>query len=485
MNRRDLHPMAELAHHEVSPLDDAARARIKAAIRRDGPRVVARARTVRRVQRAAVGVAPVVVLALGLAWWSRGPARACEGFGPETAAFTRQGDDSAVLELARARILASPGAEVQVESLESCRLVVHLARGRVHVHARALGGGELTVTAPGGAARVVGTVFAVEQRDDRFSVEVAEGVVEVTAKQRPAKRLTRGQQLRGDELRPLSLAEVAPVQAVVDAPRWPSELFTVAQADPAVAEPDPTPKALAEPTGPGATEPGMVEGMSDRAAAPEIERGRGRRTTSRAERRAAQRSRADRASRGGPDGEDEPPSKEDRPAEVGPGEPRSTPPLPESTPPIPKVAPALAPGPSPSASPAPALQRPGSVESPEELVERGDACRRAGDLDCARGAYKKAGGLAGPTAEAAWLALARMELSLGRGEAARSALEARRLRFGQGQLDVEAAWLMVRAHAEAGDDDRAQLEAKRLTERWPGTPQAAAAERWLKEHGAP
>lgn len=466
------HPLSELAEAERSPLDDAARARIKSTIRQQGPRVVARAHTVRKVRVVAQAVVPVLLVVGAIGWWSRTPARACESFGADGATFAQKDGGPQVLELARARLVASPDAKIQIQFLDACRLSVQLEHGRVHVHARDLGGGELKIDAPGGAARVYGTIFAVEQRGDQFSVEVAEGLVEVSPKQRAATRLSRGQAYRQGKVDVVAPPELQPLLEVQRSDRWPlAQAATQATAPKevntdVVAGLDTPPEA--------GVEPEAAVALEDQAAAPEVERPRPRRA--RAERRAAALAerRAKKAALA---------AEAEAQAEA---EARAVPvndePDPEGAAP---ARPLINPGPGPSSRASGAGVRGAAEESAEVLVERGDACRRAGDPDCARAAYKKAGRLSGATAEAAWLALARMELSLGRGEAAREALQARKFNFGQGQLDVEASWLLVRAHAEAGDDESATMEARRLVSRWPNTPQATAANKWLKDHGGP
>jgi hypothetical protein len=118
--------------------------------------------------------------------------------------------------------------------------------------------------------------------------------------------------------------------------------------------------------------------------------------------------------------------------------------------------------------------------SPSELLARAETLRRAGDYAGARALYRQVGSTAGPTAEAAWLALARMELGLGDTVAARRATEERRRRFGRGTLGPEALWIDVRTHQQAGEAAKARQIAEELASRWPGSPQAAAARRFLK-----
>lgn len=118
-------------------------------------------------------------------------------------------------------------------------------------------------------------------------------------------------------------------------------------------------------------------------------------------------------------------------------------------------------------------------DAPGDVLARAERLRRAGDYEAARKLYRQVGSASGATAEAAWLALARMELGLGRTEAARRAASVRRDRFGGGSLGPEAQWLEVRIHRQAGREQEARSAASELVRKWPSSPQAAAAERWL------
>ncbi len=119
---------------------------------------------------------------------------------------------------------------------------------------------------------------------------------------------------------------------------------------------------------------------------------------------------------------------------------------------------------------------PSASADPLTMAEQ---ARRAGDFAKARELYRRAGDGAGVTAEAAWVALARMELSLGHAVAARDATNQRQVRFGQGTLAPEALWIDVRTYRETGDTERARDLAGELIRRWPSSPQASAAQRWL------
>ncbi len=126
--------------------------------------------------------------------------------------------------------------------------------------------------------------------------------------------------------------------------------------------------------------------------------------------------------------------------------------------------------------------RASSNSASERLLSRADALRRAGDLEGARRLYREAGNGSGPSAEAAWLALARMELAAGDAKAARDATSERQKRFKGGALGPEALWISVRTYRQAGNTDAARKAAEDLVRRWPRSPQAAAAKRWLDEN---
>jgi Tfp pilus assembly protein PilF len=128
--------------------------------------------------------------------------------------------------------------------------------------------------------------------------------------------------------------------------------------------------------------------------------------------------------------------------------------------------------PAPAASP----QAPNPPQDPLTLAEE---ARRAGDYAQARELYRRAGEGTGVTAEAALVALARMELSLGHAAAARDATKRRQERFGRGTLSPEALWIDVRSYRQSGDLSKARELANQLVEGWPSSPQARAAAQWL------
>lgn len=129
------------------------------------------------------------------------------------------------------------------------------------------------------------------------------------------------------------------------------------------------------------------------------------------------------------------------------------------------------------AEPAPRA-RPGDPEA-VDLLSQAEKARRAGDYAQARELYRRAAEGRGATAEAAWVALARMELGLGHAAQAREATKQRQERFGQGTLGPEALWIDVRAYRQTGDLARARQLAEELVRRWPSSPQARAAQQWM------
>jgi ferric-dicitrate binding protein FerR (iron transport regulator) len=135
----------------------------------------------------------------------------------------------------------------------------------------------------------------------------------------------------------------------------------------------------------------------------------------------------------------------------------------------------------PDSAPAKRRHDPGPAASAEALVAEADGLWRAGELDSARERYRRAGALGGVTAEAAWLALARRELSLSRAADARAALASYRRRFPRGKLAAEGLGIEFRAAVQQVDHVAAQRIARELQRRHPGTPQAEAAARWQQE----
>lgn len=122
---------------------------------------------------------------------------------------------------------------------------------------------------------------------------------------------------------------------------------------------------------------------------------------------------------------------------------------------------------------------PKAPNPPQDPLTLAEAARRAGDYAQARELYSRAGEGTGVTAEAALVALARMELSLGHSAAARDATKRRQERFGRGTLSPEALWIDVRSYRQSGDLTRARELANQLVQGWPSSPQARAAAQWL------
>lgn len=126
----------------------------------------------------------------------------------------------------------------------------------------------------------------------------------------------------------------------------------------------------------------------------------------------------------------------------------------------------------------------GTAEVPQDALYRARELRARGDLAGARRAFARAGDGTGPTAEGAWLELARMELGCGDPRAAREALAEHDRRFGTASpLALEAAGLSLRAAREAGDRDAADRIAREIVRRWPDAAQATVARQWLAERG--
>jgi ferric-dicitrate binding protein FerR (iron transport regulator) len=119
------------------------------------------------------------------------------------------------------------------------------------------------------------------------------------------------------------------------------------------------------------------------------------------------------------------------------------------------------------------------AQDPLALAEQ---ARRAGDYAQARELYRRAAEGSGITSEAALVALARMELSLGHTAQALQATKRRQERFGRGTLGPEALWIDVRSYRQMGDVAKARELANSLVEHWPSSPQARAAQQWLSAH---
>lgn len=396
-----------LAERDRRELDPAAQARIAAQIGQQGPRVVRRARQVRRAVQfgAAVSV-------LGLAWGAsrllpvdepevaaapgRVPAapvaqlnapRVCEQRAlaePQRTADARDGAERFALG-ALGTVLAEPGSTLWLDASDPCRMRVRLLAGEVLVHADDLGGGELRVATDRGDVVVHGTVFSVARSGSELRVQVAEGEVAVVQHQRvlvPA--IGAGQRALLNEGQPVRL------EALTDDERA-AMLARVAAVAAGEAQPAP-------------------DGLEDAHASNEPSR--------------------------------------------APGNTRAN-------------------------------GRDGSRRSVATLVQEADALWNEGAHEQARARYREAGALSGPTAEAAWLALARRELADGGGSAAQQALQEYAARFPKGALAAEAAGIAFRLAVQRGDRNAARQQAELLTRSYPHTAQADAAARWLAANAAP
>ncbi|HVU02192.1 MAG TPA: FecR domain-containing protein [Polyangiaceae bacterium] len=413
--------VGEIARQGEPALSAAARERIFAHVAEEGPRLVRRARFARTATFAA---GPLLAVAAAAMVFLRHPApvtsptahklplvapraAACATRGvPERVGFVASERDQKLDLSSLAFAVADTGTEAQLTELAPCRTVISLGTGRVTVHAKDLGGGELRVVARDGVVTVHGTVFSVEQTNDSLTVEVAEGRVGV--KERDGDHeVSAGHRL---VVSPVGIAEgdigaerARALRRTVGVP----EVFgldTLPRVDEATS---------ARPAAGAVPHAGVGAGarLAQREASPEV-------------------------------AEDPAPALSE-------------------TPEVPTVAAA-----APAAPPA-------------DLLAQAEVARRAGDFAGARALYRKASDGHGPTAEAACVALARMELSLGHGGAALEATKQRRARFGEGTLAPEALWIDVRAYRQQGDPARAKALAEELARRFPSSPQAHAAEQWL------
>ncbi len=130
-----------------------------------------------------------------------------------------------------------------------------------------------------------------------------------------------------------------------------------------------------------------------------------------------------------------------------------------------------------------AIARP--AVSSTALLAEADTLWRKGDHEAARRAFRTAAEDKGPMGEAAWVRLARLELSGGSHKRALSALKARRSRVGGGMLGAEALWLEAQALEGAGHRVDARKAAEILIRDYPKSPQAPAARRLVAKAEVP
>lgn len=417
--------LQELARRERAGLNAEARARVLASVREQGPRLVKRARLQRQLTQVGSGLT-VVVLAVASAWWlkaggssapleAEGPAlaevRPCEGRALPTASFRDAEGGDRILDLGeRAFVRVEADSVVSIAELQPCRLVLALERGRVNVHARDLGAGELLVTTTEAQVRVRGTIFSVARAEDaELTVDVAEGQVDVSSRDEPSRSLRPRERLlrRGQVTKRTALEPEAEHRLLVSVGVLEVETAELVELEVDEADEDPKPR------------PG--------------ERRRKRRIKRRA------------------------------PSAVEPSAPEA------ASPSAPAWVPAVDPAPAGSAPP---------PETPDTLLTLAERLKRAGDLNGARRALRRAGEMSGADAKAAWIALARLELQAGNTAEVRRAVREYGRRGG-GALEPEGAWIAVRAEERAGRLQEARAEASALIRRWPSTPQAEEARRWL------
>jgi hypothetical protein len=486
-------------------LDDEAYGRIVQHMVQHGPTHVRRSRRRRSLLRAGAVMLPLALIGswLGLRGQpdsAERPARLaagatsppCASLGALRPSAAPRPDRSELFDLgAIGQIVLEPGSEAHLNAADPCRLQLQLTAGRASVHAANLFGGELTVRAGDTEVVVRGTTFAVERANDEILVDVEAGAVSVERAGHAVAGLVKsGQRLRLSRtsaavVLPLAEESRAQLRARFEvALQRPASVREAAQAsEPALARAeakrdgaqgasaspargtapptaatnrrdDPTanvPRGATAPTddgvriaavpldegaepyalAPAGTEPReltarrVAERLGDRASAAAA-----RNATRQGSARVAQHDAAERA--------------------------------------------------RDAAQPSAAVTTPARARSDAAaLVARADGYWKAGALEQARASYRAAGALSGPTAEAAWLSLARKELADGRTEAAREALASHARRFPEGKLASEAAGIELRTALQAKDYSTAERVARRLAEHYAGTPQAEAASRWL------
>ena len=133
------------------------------------------------------------------------------------------------------------------------------------------------------------------------------------------------------------------------------------------------------------------------------------------------------------------------------------------------------PTPPPTAAAAPAPQAKPLFDSSTAALAAAEAAWRAERWANAREAYRFASQAKDSNAEIALLRWARVELDhAAPGTALRLVAEHKR-RFARGVLGADARFIEVQAHKALGHGSRAEQAARALIQRYPDTPQAAAA----------
>jgi hypothetical protein len=114
-----------------------------------------------------------------------------------------------------------------------------------------------------------------------------------------------------------------------------------------------------------------------------------------------------------------------------------------------------------------------------DLLGAAEAARRQGDTDAARALYRRAAASTEGSAEIALLRHARLELADTQPAQAQALLAEHARRFPNSRVAAEASWLEVQAFEQSGEVAQARARARRLLTRFPGTPQARAAQALL------
>jgi hypothetical protein len=133
-----------------------------------------------------------------------------------------------------------------------------------------------------------------------------------------------------------------------------------------------------------------------------------------------------------------------------------------------------------AAAPAPAPQVKPLFESSTAALTAAEAAWRAGRWASAREAYRFASQAKDSNAEIALLRWARFELDQKAPATALRLVAEHKRRFARGVLGADARFIEVQAHKALGHGARAEQAARALIQRYPDTPQAAAARKSIE-----
>jgi hypothetical protein len=139
----------------------------------------------------------------------------------------------------------------------------------------------------------------------------------------------------------------------------------------------------------------------------------------------------------------------------------------------------LKPQPVAAVAPAPELHKP-LFESSHAALTAAEAAWRAERWSHAREAYRFASQAKDSTAEIALLRWARVELDHAAPATALRLVAEHKRRFARGVLGPDARFIEVQAHNALGHSTRAEQAARDLIQRYPETPQAAAARKLIE-----